>query len=56
MFVIHWLDAWEGEKNWLLKTWFLETSEAQKYVVESSLYQKDIGEKFTHFYRPSLCS
>ena len=24
-------------------------------VVGSSLYQKNIGAKFTHFYRPSLC-
>ena len=28
IFIIHWLDAWKDKNNWLLKPWFLETSEA----------------------------
>ena len=26
-FIIHWLDAWQDENNWLIKAWFFKTSE-----------------------------
>ena len=44
---------WEDDNNWLLKLWFLKTSQA--HVVGSGWYQKNIGVELTHWYVPSLC-
>ena len=45
----------ENQNNQLLLLQFFQTSEAQKYVVGSSLYQKNICAQFTHLHVSSLC-
>jgi hypothetical protein len=54
IFIINWLDAWQDEKKMTFKNLIIGNFWGPE-VVGSSSCQKNIGVKFTHLYRPSLC-